>query len=145
MSAIPEFDKNGNLPPGVYIVSLKDIESNFTWTTRRKKLFKGLKRAIDNLTKANVKKVWIDGSFVTSKNDPNDIDGCWQADKDVDADKLDPVFLDMNPPREAMKKKYGVDFLIAGVPIADSPGKSIEEFFQIDRDGNKKGILLFVQ
>jgi len=48
MSAIPEFDKNGNLPPGVYIVSLKDIESNFTWTTRRKKLFKGLKRAIDN-------------------------------------------------------------------------------------------------
>lgn len=144
MSAIPDFDENGNLPPGVYEVSLQDIESRFTWTDRRKELFEGLKRAIDNLIKANVQKVWLDGSFVTSKDDPNDIDGCWQADKDVDADLLDSVFLDMSPPREAMKKKYGVDFLISGVQISDSPGNTTEEFFQIDRDGNKKGILLFV-
>ena len=144
MSVSPDFDENGNLPPGVYEVSLQDIGIRFTWTDRRKKLFEGLKLAIDNLTKANVKKVWIDGSFVTSKDDPNDIDGCWQYDKDVNADKLDPVFLDMYPPREAMKIKYGVDFLISGVLTSDSPGNTIEEFFQIDRDGNKKGILLLV-
>ena len=144
MSVSPDFDENGNLPPGVYEVSLQDIGIRFTWTDRRKKLFEGLKLAIDNLTKANVKKVWIDGSFVTSKDDPNDIDGCWQYEKGVDADKLDPVFLDMHPPREAMKKKYGVDFLISGVLISDSAGNTIEEFFQIDRDGNKKGILLLV-
>ena len=87
--------------------------------------------------------MWIDGSFVTSKDDPKDIDGCWQYNRDVDVDKLDYVFIDMHPPREAMKKKYGVDFLISGVLISDSPGNTIEEFFQIDRDGNKKGILLF--
>ena len=73
MSVSPDFDENGNLPPGVYEVSLQDIGIRFTWTDRRKKLFEGLKLAIDNLTKANVKKVWIDGSFVTSKDDPNDI------------------------------------------------------------------------
>jgi hypothetical protein len=50
----------------------------------------------------------------------------------------------MYPPREAMKIKYGVDFLISSVLISDSPGNTIEEFFQIDRDGNKKGILLLV-
>lgn len=144
MSIIPDFDENGNLPPGVYDVSLKDIELRFAWTEIRKRLLKGLTIAISNLTKANVKKVWIDGSFITSKDDPNDIDGCWQADAGVDADKLDSVFLDMVPPREAMKKKYGVDFLISGVPVSDSPGKTIEEFFQIDRDGNKKGILLYI-
>jgi hypothetical protein len=142
MSAIPDFDENGNLPPGVYQVSLQDIGIRFTWTDRRKKLFEGLKLAIDNLTRANVKKVWIDGSFVTSIDDPNDIDGCWQYDKDVDAGKLDSVFLDMYPPREAMQIKYGVDFLISGVLISDSAGNTIEQFFQIDRDGNKKGILL---
>jgi hypothetical protein len=43
-----------------------------------------------------------------------------------------------------MKIKYGVDFLISGVLISDSAGNTIEEFFQIDRDGNKKGILLLV-
>lgn len=144
MPTIPEFDDNGNLPPGIYEVSLQDIEKHFTWTDRRKKLFEGLRAAIENLTGANVKRVWIDGSFVTSKDDPNDIDGCWQADNDVHANKLDPVFLDMYPPRKAMKERYGVDFLISGVPISDSPGNTVEQFFQIDRDGNKKGILLFI-
>ncbi len=144
MSAIPEFDNNGNLPPGIYEVSLKDIERHFTWNDMRYNLFEGLRAAIYELTKANVKRVWIDGSFVTSKDDPNDIDGCWQADKGVDASKLDPVFLDMYPPREAMKKKYGVDFLISGVLISDSSGNTVEQFFQIDRDGNKKGILLLI-
>ena len=144
MTTIPDFDENGNLPPGVYEVSLQDIRIRFTWSDRRKKLFAGLKQAIDNLTKANVKKVYIDGSFVTSKDEPNDIDGCWQYEKNVDADNLDPVFLDMHPPREAMREKYGVDFLISGVLISDSAGNTIEEFFQIDRDGNKKGILLLV-
>lgn len=104
MTTIPDFDVNGNLPPGVYEVSLGEVEKHFTWTDRRRKLFKGLQGAIENLIKANVKRVWTDGSFITSKEDPNDIDGCWQSDNDVDADKLDPVFLDMNPPRAAMKK-----------------------------------------
>jgi hypothetical protein len=144
MSVIPDFDSNGNLPPGVYDVSLEEIEHCFAWNDRRKKLFEGLRAAIINLTQANVKRVWIDGSFVTNKDDPNDIDGYWESDKDVDADKIDPVFLDMYPPRKAMKEKYGVDFLISGVLIADSPGNTIEDFFQIDRDGNKKGILLYV-
>jgi hypothetical protein len=144
MSVVPDFDLNGNLPPGVYEVSLGEIEHRFTWNDRRKKLFEGLRAAINNLSQANVKRVWIDGSFVTNKDAPNDIDGCWESDKDVDADKIDPVFLDMYPPRKAMKEKYGVDFLISGVLIADSPGNTIEDFFQIDRDGNKKGILLYV-
>ena len=58
MTAIPDFDENGNLPPGVYEVSLEDIRIRFTRTDRRKKLFEGLKRAIENLAKANISKVW---------------------------------------------------------------------------------------
>jgi hypothetical protein len=113
------------------------MERRFTWTDRRKNLFKGLAAAIGNLTKANVKRVWIDGSFVTSKDNPNDIDGCWQADKDVDVNELDPVFLDMYPPREAMKKKYGVDFLISGVLIL--PAIPSNNFFKLTVMVTKKG------
>jgi hypothetical protein len=41
-----------------------------------------------------------------------------------------------------MKDKFGIDFLIAGIPLSDAGDKSVEEFFQIDRNGNRKGILI---
>jgi len=139
---IPQFDKNRNLPPGIYKVTLDDIEDQLTWNEKRKELFTGLSLAISNLKSANVKRVWIDGSFVTNKDEPNDIDGCWEYDLGVDDHKLDVVFLDMSPPRKKMKDKYGVDFLISGAPLMDAAGKTVEDFFQEDRDGNLKGILL---
>ncbi len=139
-----KFNSKGLLPPGIHVVTLEQLETNFTWSNHRKKLFKKFKGAYKNLTRANVKKIWIDGSYVESKEHPNDIDGCWEYTNDVNVDKLDPVFLDFHPPREAMKKKYGVDFLISNMPMIDLSGKqtTIVDFFQISRSGDKKGILL---
>lgn len=139
---IPGFDAYGNLPPGLHRVTLEEIRIRFTWNTKRKRLFGGLIRALKNLAQAGVKKVWIDGSFVTDKNAPADIDGCWEYQQSVDVNKLDRVFLDFNAPRTSMKKKYGVDFLISTVSLLDGQGKTVLEFFQQDRDGNQKGILL---
>ena len=70
------------------------------------------------------------------------MDGCWEYHAAIDVDALDPVFLDISPPREAMKAQYGVDLLISGVPLMDAGGQRVEEFFQVDREGNRKGILL---
>lgn len=123
-------------------MSLEDIEIRFTWNQRRRRLFVGLRQALANLAQAGVKKVWINGSFVTAEDDPNDIDGCWEYESSVDVDRLDVAFLDLNPPRATMKRKYGVDFLISGATLADAGNRSVEEFFQIDREGNPKGILL---
>jgi len=79
---------------------------------------------------------------VTAKDDPKDVDGCWEYDPNgTDPDLLDPVFLDLDPPRQAMKSKYGVDFLIQGVALAET-GQTVEEFFQVDREGNRKGIIV---
>ena len=141
-SRIPEFDANGNLPPGKYQVSMEDIERRFNWTPRRLELLKGLKRALANLSAAGVEKVWINGGFVTNDPYPNDVDGCWEDKQGVNVDMLDKVFWDVNPPREAMKRKYGVDFFIKGMLIADAGGMPVEEYFQEDRDGNAKGILV---
>jgi hypothetical protein len=142
----PVFDKNGNLPKGVHILTVGEIEKYFTWTKTRKKLMTGLKKSLDNMKKAGVQKIWIDGSFVTAKDDPNDIDGCWEAHQNIDEKILDPVFLQLNPPRAAMFKKYGVDYLISNRPFVDMKGKhsSLEKFFQMDCDGNPKGILLIM-
>lgn len=141
---IPDFDANGNLPPGVYAVTLKDIGVRYAWNTQRRKLYQGLRKALMNLSSAGVRRVWINGSFITKKDLPNDIDGCWEASDSLDTDLLDPVFLETHPPRVAMKDKFGVDFLISGTALRDrrARGRTVEGFFQIDRNGNAKGILL---
>ena len=81
---------------------------------------------------------------MTEKEHPADVDGCWEAHASIDVALLDPVFLDTDPPRRAMKAKYGVDFLPSGTPVMDpaARGRTFEEFFQEDRDGNPKGILV---
>ena len=79
---------------------------------------------------------------MTDKDLANDVDGCWEYNAaSTVVDRLDPVFLDLDPPREAMKRKYGVDFLISGVQLADA-NVPVEEFFQVDRDGSRKGIVV---
>lgn len=142
IDSIPDFDSNGNLPPGEYKVTMDDIENKLTWSPTRKKLFGGLTQAILVLKDAGVKRVYIDGSFTTQKDDPEDIDGCWELNDNIDADKLDPVFLDREHPREIMKQKYGIDFLIAGVDQGQNQGQPIEDFFQLSRDNDPKGVLV---
>ena len=141
---IPDFDENGNLPPGVYHVSLAEIERRFAWNDARRALFNGLRRALANLARAGIRRVWIDGSFVTAREEPGDVDGCWEYAPELDFEALDPVLYDLTPPRRPMKRKYGVDFLIAGMPvIAMGPEDVlIQEFFQFDRRHRPKGILV---
>lgn len=140
---IPWFDENGNLPPGAYHATLEDIEKRFTWNAKRLSLFRSLKRALANLAAAGVRRVWIDGSFVTAKQEPKDVDGCWEFDsRTVDPEKLDDVFVDPDPLRRPMWLKYGVDFFIAGTRLANGRGHRVEEYFQKDPRGNPKGILV---
>lgn len=138
---LPAFDSDGNLPPGIYLSSLHDIKIRFATTPKRIVLFEGLFKAIENLKNAGVVYVFIDGSFTTNKTEPNDIDGCWVPNKWIDTAVLDPVFTDRNPPRQKMRDKYGVDFLIAGVDVGDN-NQPIANFFQKSREDQPKGVIL---
>jgi hypothetical protein len=102
-------------------------------------LLKGLRAALDNLCEAGCEEAFIDGSFVTAKELPNDFDGCWSV-KGVDPDLLDLVLLDFSNGRAAMKKKYGGELFPAELPEGGSR-KTFLEFFQQDRNGNPKGMV----
>lgn len=74
---IPEFNKYGNLPDGIYKVTLKEIKEKFgSESLQRKKLFKDLKSLTKLLSKnKNVTiRFIINGSFVTNVEFPSDID-----------------------------------------------------------------------
>jgi len=107
----------------------------------RRDLFRGLTRALRKLRAAGVQRVYIDGSFVTDESFPNDVDGCWDAEHNIHLDKLDPVFLDFDDNRRRMKDKYGVDFFPASFVECGS-GRAFLDFFQVDKDGRSRGILM---
>jgi hypothetical protein len=75
---IPPFDEAGYLPPGIHDCSLEEVEERFggfQGSDRRMRLFDKLRdyvRAVRS-TGMGVALI-IDGSFVTAKPDPNDID-----------------------------------------------------------------------
>ncbi|HAT8606298.1 TPA: DUF6932 family protein [Legionella pneumophila] len=138
---IPNLNNNGELPSGEHQATLDEIEERYGLSSvRRKKLIQGLRDAVQNFEESGVKTLWINGSFITGKNEPNDIDGCWEYHAGVDLNKLDPVFISAAG-RDAMKNKYGLDFFIANY-VEMGSGLPFPKFFQKNRDGDPKGIIV---
>ncbi len=104
----------------------------------RSRLISGLRAAALNLHGAGCSVILLDGSFVSQKEFPNDYDGAWSP-VGVDPNLVDPVLLNFDNQRAAMKAKYGGELFISSSLAA--PGVLFEEFFQTDRNGNAKGIL----
>lgn len=137
--SIPNLNEGNELPEGEHVATLDEVDVVYgSSTERRRKLMKGLKSAADNFKNAGIRTIWLDGSFVTGKKEPNDIDGCWEYNNLVDINVLDPIFLG---DRVGMKEKYGLDFFIANIVEAES-GLPFPKFFQKNRDGESKGIIV---
>jgi hypothetical protein len=136
-----DFDSDGNLPAGVHEFTWEELVVRFGWNDRRKYLLGGLKRALDALKAAGCVRAYIDGSFVTAKEEPGDFDGCWETNN-VDWTKLDPVLLDFRFGRLAQKTKYYGEMFLASRPAELTTMKTFLEFFQTDKNsGGTKGIV----
>ena len=100
----------------------------------------GLKAALTSLQTAGCRTVYIDGSFVTSKETPGDFDGCWDP-INVDPHRLDAVLLRFEPGRATQKAKYGGELFISTMRNGN-PGPVMLGFFQGDKNsGKQKGIV----
>ena len=137
---IPEFSQNTLLPPGVHHAGWDEVVRRFGYSPWRRRLLNGLRAALENLKNAGCKTAYIDGSFVTEKEHPNDFDACWE-ENGVDPYLLDPVLLTFDAGRAKQKEKYYGELFPAWI-VADSDGLSFLDFFQTDRDtGESKGII----
>lgn len=90
-----KFNGSGYLDPGFHNASLEDIEkhlvSAFPSSTTRQAIMDGYKRHRSDLTAMGLAvEQFIDGSFVSTKNDPGDVDLVCLIDLDV-VDALDPA------------------------------------------------------
>jgi hypothetical protein len=93
-SMIPAFRLDGYLPEGLHRAD--EIEVTFRFgsaTPRRRRLVLRLRRWLDLARQIGVRRFLVDGSFVTAKPDPNDIDAViflptdfqLQVQRDLDA------------------------------------------------------------
>jgi hypothetical protein len=133
---IPPFVKPGGyLPPGEYDATLKEIETRFTWNYGRRQVFSGLKFVLGELISHSVDIIWVDGSFVTGKERPRDVDVAYEIPDG--ADPWDWGLL--SPPRRRDLWRYQrVDLLHYW---HDQP--EIKEYFCQD-NGVPKGIVRFL-
>lgn len=95
-------------------------------------------RAAANLRRAGCQSLFVDGSFVTSKEFPGDFDAVWDP-KGVDGALIDPILLHAAG-RTALKAKYAGDLF----PEITETGSGLlfSEFFQLDKQtGQPKGIV----
>jgi hypothetical protein len=73
---IPEFQKDGNLPKGLYEVTLHEVSEVFGTSSAKRKLLIGNLENIIELAKSTGKleRVIIWGSFISNKEFPQDVD-----------------------------------------------------------------------
>jgi hypothetical protein len=129
----------GVLPPGIHWASLREAGDRFGQTSHRAWLFEGVVAVSEALRRAQCERMYLDGSFVTEKDRPNDFDGCWDP-TNVVGRLLDPVLLDFSNGRAAQKLKYRGEMFISDGLNAGT--KTFLEFFQREKlTGAAKGIV----
>ena len=137
---IPEFRDDGYLPEGLHLASDAEITFRFgTSTKQRRRLTLRLRRWIELSRFVDAKHLFIDGSFVTAKPEPNDVDAVvWLptdftervSRDDIDAVELETMLLTRHP-QEIFAAEDRLDW------------EDWLEFFSRTReaDGRRKGLV----
>jgi len=130
---------NGTLPAGKYEMTIAEFETKFAYNITRKGLFNKLIKLIEDLKNIGCQTLYIDGSYVTNKVFPGDMDICWEMDG-VDLAKAKPMLPALFD-RSLQKSVYGADIFPANIMERNSM-KLFIDFFQTDKNtGQPKGIV----
>lgn len=135
---IPDLKRSGLLPAGVHFASWEEFNSVFGFNPERRLMISGLKKGLKLLKKYGCKEVCIDGSFVTDKPFPNDVDVCYD-NTHMDWAKFikeHPEFNNNDHGGRIQKEKYQSEFF-----AYNAFEDYIFQFFQFDRNNVRKGIV----
>jgi hypothetical protein len=139
---IPEFQADGNLPPGIHAASLADVEARFGGTPVRERQL-GLMREVVTAAAPykSIKRVLVWGSFVTSKPEPRDLDYSVVVSSEHFRTSVAPEHRRFLAPIDA-RIYYGVDR--NRLVITDFPVELYSEpvyFVCETREGTQRGII----
>jgi hypothetical protein len=142
---IPDLDEEGFLPAGVHDCSLAEIGDRFGRFQRsdqRCRLFAKLDAYVSETGRVGlIAELVVDGSFVTGKPEPNDVDLVIALDPGIDLGADFPPYQYNLISKRMVKRLYGFDLLVAVAGTAIH--RDYVEFFQQVRGqpGRRKGVL----
>jgi hypothetical protein len=142
---LPAFDADGDLPAGVHTASLAEIENRFGKfidSDQRVHQFSSVKDLADMAKSSGiVERLFIGGSFITTKSKPNDIDLVIVISKDVDFDSLNPSQMVVADRASLSRVFKGGTFDVIVVRNGTGRMQTAIEFFQTNRDNKPIGIV----
>ncbi len=128
---IPPFDDNGYLPPGIYSATLDEIEARFGAVTEIRQVQMESVRWLGDLARrAGVYRIILNGSFVTAKMEPQDVDCVLLVGADFPVDASAGEALDAGLPFLELKLVEAVEF-----------GEYVTDVYATDRQGVAKGMI----
>lgn len=152
---IPEYDSKGQLPPGVYRPSLVEFVeryiAGFPSSISREEIFAGYLRYCSMLYQFDIViSNFVDGSYITNKVDPGDVDMVLLIDGPK-ADRLSPLQRQQFVTEKMAKALYHCDSYVVPVfteedqrrPITDYWYEYWKKWFCKDRQNCEKGIIEF--
>jgi hypothetical protein len=128
---IPPFNEDGYLPPGIHRATLEELATRFGQESELRQVqMESLRWLVDLAQRAGAQRIVVNGSFVTDKMEPNDVDCVLLVGSDF--------------PRDAAAEAE----LLAGLPfinleLVDAEGfqQLTERTFATDRNLVPKGMV----
>ena len=107
---IPALDLHGFLPNGVHLCTIEEVENIFCWNECRLEIWRGGLQFLSELITRNMAyPIYIDGSFITDKKLPGDVDVVLDLTHADDFTQFLCVKM-FQSERESIKARYHVDF-----------------------------------
>lgn len=128
---IPEFNDEGYLPPGIHCATFEEVAERFGREPElRQAQTESLSWLFDLCKRAGIQRLVVDGSFVTDKWEPNDVDCVLLAGRDFPQDKAAESEL-----------RDGLPFLQFAIVDLELFEHYIQVIFGTDRKSVPKGVI----
>ncbi len=128
---IPEFNDDGYLPPGIHRATLEEIANRFGREPElRQAQVDSLRWLLDLCKRVGVQRLIVNGSFVTDKWEPNDVDCVLLAGHEFPKDEAAETEL-----------RDGLPFLQLAIVDEELFERYVQVIFGTDRKSVPKGVI----
>jgi len=132
----PEFTADGRLPPGIYRGTADEIAERFCRSSeRRQYLEEPLRLLVQIAINSETIALYLNGSFVTDKQNPRDIDGVI-----VLPDAFDTTG-ELAQKLRQLHRDYGLDIERVAAHDTEERDYLLKDFFGTDREGKPRGLV----
>ena len=138
----PDFNANGDLPPGIHRATLAEVSEHFGQSTPQRRIMARRLERIHALAAqtGHLARFIIFGSFITAKHDPGDVDIFLLMEDSFDAGQLSGETALIFDHAAAQNYEGASIFWIRRLAALDGEEATVE-YWQLKRDGTRRGII----